>query len=71
MTTYVDQQVGRRSSDRAAGRQYNLLAFESAMVPATPSINDRPDQTGLTEQAQQAKENARERSCHEQSAHKD
>ena len=58
MTTYVDQQTGRHSSDRPAGRQYNLLAFESAMVPATPSINDRPDQTGLTEQAQQAKENA-------------
>ena len=58
MTTYVDQQTGRHSSDRPAGRQYNLLAFESAMVPATPSISDRPDQTGLTEQAQQAKENA-------------
>ena len=53
--TYVDQQDGRHSSKRPGGRQYNLLAFGTYMAP---SISDRPDQTGLTERAQQANDNA-------------
>ena len=55
MVTFVDQQEGRHSSKRPGGRQYNLLAFGNAMAP---SISDRPDQTGLNEQAEQAKANA-------------
>ena len=55
MITFSDQQEGPRSSKRPGQRQYNQLAFVNAMAP---SINDRPDQTGLIEQAQTSKENA-------------
>ena len=54
ITTYVGQQGGED------GRQSNLLAYESTMTSQSPTINDRPDQTGqiAIEQTKQAKRNA-------------